>query len=131
METALFTAKEDATIKPGEQVVLAVAHSERDFEGLVSRAGLVTSVRDFTALTNGYGVPYVYGKDMNKILVTNFTTTTMRIKKGCTVAEFHQQSPTDLVLLSENESDATRHSLNENFVNRKRAGAYTIWISLR
>ena len=41
---ALFTAKEDATSKPGEQVVLAVAHSERDFEGLVSRAGLVTSV---------------------------------------------------------------------------------------
>ena len=93
----LLVAHEDAVLEPGEQIILPVSHSEHDFEGLTSRAGIVTTVRDFAAVTNGYGVPYMYGEDVNKIFVINLTTTTMRIKKGCKVAEFHPRSPQDVI----------------------------------
>ena len=97
----LLVAHEDAVLEPGEQIILPVSHSEHDFEGLTSRAGLITTVRNFAAVTNGYGVPYMYGEDVNKIFVINLTTTTMRIKKGHKVAEFHPRSPKDLIFNQE------------------------------
>ena len=96
----LFVAREDAKIKPGEQQVLGVSSREEDFEGLSFKKGIVSPVRDFSVMTNNYGVAYAYGQDMDKILVMNLSNENVTIKKGTKVAELHPRSLEDFELLS-------------------------------
>ena len=90
-------ARNNTSIKPGEQRVLNVIHSDDELEGLSERGGLVTPIRDIAAMTNQFGVAYVYGEDMSKVLVMNSSTTEITIKKGTKVAEFHPRPLSDYI----------------------------------
>ena len=106
----------EATIKPGEQRILSVTHSEGEFEGLVERGGLITPIRDLATMSNKFGVAYAYSEGVDKVLVMNLSMNEIKIKKGTTVAEFHPRPLSNLILLrqetsctSEPRSEGSRH----------------------
>ena len=96
----LFVAREDATIQPGQQTVLGISCREDDFEGLSSRIGRTTPVRDFSVMSKQFGVAYICGQDMDRIIVMNLSEKQVQIKAGTQVAEFHPRSLKDFTLLS-------------------------------
>ena len=59
-----------------------------DFKGLSSRIGVTTPVRDFSVMTKEFGVAYIYGQGLDKIIVMNLSEKKVQIKKGTQVAEF-------------------------------------------
>ena len=63
----MFIAREDTVIEPGEQKVIGIIFKEEDLEGLSCRTGIVTPVRDFSAITNKFGVAYAYGENMDRL----------------------------------------------------------------
>ena len=83
-----------------EQTVLGISCREDDFEGLSSRIGITTPVRDFSVMTKEFGVAYIYGQDLDRIIVMNLSEKKIQIKRGTQVAEFHPRSPKDFILLS-------------------------------
>lgn len=95
-----FIAREELILKPGQQRVLAVTHSKDDFEGLSQRTGLVTPSRDLAAMSNKFGVAYVYGDSMTKVLIMNVSTTEVTIRRGAKVAEFHPRPDSDMFMFS-------------------------------
>jgi exodeoxyribonuclease III len=100
----LFVAKENTVIQPGQQKLINISYREEDFEGLSSRSGIVTPVRDISTLTNKFGVAYIYGQEMNKVIVMNLSKEEVIIKRGRKIAEFHPRSRSDFILLSTQET---------------------------
>src|SRR4051812_24301630 len=104
MECVSWTALEKTNTLCSKRRCHNISFQEEDFEGLSCRTGIVTPLRSISAMSSKFGVAYVYGQDMNRVLVMNLSKERVKVKRGAQVAEFHPRSESDLILLSTQET---------------------------
>jgi hypothetical protein len=84
----MMVAAETLTIQPECQQGILVDQLRKNDEEQ-STMGLVTPLRTETVLDSKFGIAYIFGKDIEYIVVMNLTKKPLTIKKGMCIAEFH------------------------------------------
>ena len=75
---------------------------------------LITPIRDKSILRSKFATAYMFGKDMNKVVVMNTTKEPLLIKKGTRVDELHPRENEDMTLRSNARCDSVASDSRDN-----------------
>src|SRR5690349_23544303 len=75
-----FLAAETTVIPAGHHRTLPIKHQQNEFEGLVT--GLVTPIRTAAVANQKFGIAYMFGEHIDKVVPWNTANRALTIKAG-------------------------------------------------
>ena len=112
-ESVTLIADETIVIPAESQKILAIKHFANQWEGIEPKTGLVTPIRTKDVLSQKFAVAHMYGKDMQKVVLMNKTSTPLVIKKGTNIAELHPRTWKDRCMRSNATNDHVESDCRE------------------
>ena len=97
-QSVTLIADETVVIPAESQKILAIKHFANQWEGIEPKTGLITPIRTKDVLSQKLAMAYMYGEDMQKVVLMNKTSTPLVIKKGTNIAELHPRTREEMCI---------------------------------
>jgi exodeoxyribonuclease III len=100
---AVLTTVKSTTIPANSQIIVEVHNSFNIAEGYSCKAGIVTPTREEAITSQQFSVAYMYGENIDRVVVANTSSVDIAIAAGTPIAEFHARTTESLEFKPQDE----------------------------